>query len=200
MIRETISTDKAPKAIGPYEQAIKVGDFVYTAGQIPIDPQTGNLVAGGIAEQTRQVLENLKARLGSRRLIPRPRRQSHGVFEKHGRLRGAERSLRRIPWQGQAGPLDRRGGGFAARRAGRDRSRRDGLIIGAQAKFRIELMALRISPVTLQIPPPSCERLNDQLCSVLERISDRCQDSLPRHADRQTYPSCRSPPKIWDLA
>lgn len=61
MIRETISTDKAPKAIGPYEQAIKVGDFVYTAGQIPIDPQTGNLVSGGIAEQTRQVLENLKA-------------------------------------------------------------------------------------------------------------------------------------------
>ena len=61
MIRETISTDKAPKAIGPYEQAIKIGDFVYTAGQIPIDPKTGNLVAGGIAEQTRQVLENLKA-------------------------------------------------------------------------------------------------------------------------------------------
>ena len=61
MIRETISTDKAPKAIGPYEQAIKVGDLVYTAGQIPIDPQTGNLVAGGIAEQSRQVLENLKA-------------------------------------------------------------------------------------------------------------------------------------------
>ena len=61
MIRETVSTDKAPKAIGPYEQAIKAGDFVYTAGQIPIDPQTGNLVAGGIAEQTRQVLENLKA-------------------------------------------------------------------------------------------------------------------------------------------
>ena len=61
MIREPISTDKAPKAIGPYEQAIKVGDFVYTAGQIPIDPQTGNLVSGGIAEQTRRVLENLKA-------------------------------------------------------------------------------------------------------------------------------------------
>jgi 2-iminobutanoate/2-iminopropanoate deaminase len=61
MIRETISTDKAPKAIGPYEQAIKVGDFLYTSGQIPLDPQTGNLVAGGVAEQTRQVLENLKA-------------------------------------------------------------------------------------------------------------------------------------------
>jgi 2-iminobutanoate/2-iminopropanoate deaminase len=61
MIRESISTDKAPKAIGPYEQAIKIGDFVYTAGQIPLDPQTGNLIAGTIAEQTRQVLENLKA-------------------------------------------------------------------------------------------------------------------------------------------
>jgi len=46
---------------GPYEQAIKVGDFIYTAGQIPIDPETGNFVAGGITEQTRQVLKNLKA-------------------------------------------------------------------------------------------------------------------------------------------
>ena len=61
MIRETVSTDKAPKAIGPYAQAIKVGEVIYTAGQIPIDPQSGNLIAGGIAEQTRQVLENLKA-------------------------------------------------------------------------------------------------------------------------------------------
>ena len=61
MNRYPISTDKAPKAIGPYEQAIKVGEFVYTAGQIPIDPKTGTLVEGGISEQTRQVLENLKA-------------------------------------------------------------------------------------------------------------------------------------------
>ena len=61
MNKAAVSTDKAPKAIGPYEQAIKVGDFVYTSGQIPIDPQTGNFVAGAIAEQTRQVLENLRA-------------------------------------------------------------------------------------------------------------------------------------------
>jgi 2-iminobutanoate/2-iminopropanoate deaminase len=60
MNRETIATDKAPRAIGPYEQAIKVGEFVYTAGQIPIDPKTGNLVEGAIGAQTRQVLENLK--------------------------------------------------------------------------------------------------------------------------------------------
>jgi len=61
MNKESVSTGNAPKAIGPYEQAIKVGEFVYTAGQIPIDPHTGNFVPGGIAEQTRQVLENLKA-------------------------------------------------------------------------------------------------------------------------------------------
>ena len=61
MSKEIITTDKAPKAIGPYEQAIKIGNFVYTAGQIPIDPKTGNFVEGGITAQTRQVLENLKA-------------------------------------------------------------------------------------------------------------------------------------------
>ena len=56
MKRETVSSENAPKAIGPYAQAIKVGDFVYTAGQIPLDPTSGNLVEGGIVEQTRQVL------------------------------------------------------------------------------------------------------------------------------------------------
>ena len=61
MTGEAVQTDKAPKAIGPYEQAIKANGFLYTAGQIPIDPKTGNIVAGGIAAQTRQVLENLKA-------------------------------------------------------------------------------------------------------------------------------------------
>ena len=61
MNREAIHTDKAPNAIGPYVQAIKANGFVYTAGQIPLDPGTGNFVPGGIKEQTRQVLENLKA-------------------------------------------------------------------------------------------------------------------------------------------
>ena len=61
MSREAVETDKAPKAIGPYAQAIKANGCVYTAGQIPIDPRTGNFVEGGIREQTRQVLENLKA-------------------------------------------------------------------------------------------------------------------------------------------
>lgn len=61
MNREPVSTDNAPKAIGPYNQAIKANGFVYTAGQIPLDPKTGSLVEGGIGAQTRQALENLKA-------------------------------------------------------------------------------------------------------------------------------------------
>lgn len=61
MSREIVQTEAAPKAIGPYAQAIRAGGFIYTAGQIPIDPKTGEFVSGGIAAQTRQVLENLKA-------------------------------------------------------------------------------------------------------------------------------------------
>ena len=56
-----ISTKKAPAAIGPYSQAIQVGNLVYTSGQIPIDPATGTFVEGGIKEQTRQSLTNVQA-------------------------------------------------------------------------------------------------------------------------------------------
>ena len=58
---KVISTKKAPAAIGPYSQAIQVGNLVYTSGQIPIDPSTGAFVEGGIEEQTRQSLTNVKA-------------------------------------------------------------------------------------------------------------------------------------------
>ena len=60
-VRERIQTDNAPAAIGPYSQAIKAGGFVFVSGQIPIDPQTGQFVPGGIAEQTERVLKNLAA-------------------------------------------------------------------------------------------------------------------------------------------
>jgi len=56
-----VTTDRAPKAIGPYSQGIKAGDFVFTAGQAGVDPATGKLVEGGIAEQTRQTLKNIQA-------------------------------------------------------------------------------------------------------------------------------------------
>jgi 2-iminobutanoate/2-iminopropanoate deaminase len=61
MNKEVISTPNAPKAIGPYEQAIKIGELVYASGQIPLDPKTGNIVAGDNKIQTRRALENLKA-------------------------------------------------------------------------------------------------------------------------------------------
>ena len=60
-MKKAISTTKAPAAIGPYSQAIKVGNLVYTSGQIPIDPATGSFVEGGIKEQTRQALTNVQA-------------------------------------------------------------------------------------------------------------------------------------------
>jgi 2-iminobutanoate/2-iminopropanoate deaminase len=56
-----ISTANAPAAIGPYSQAVRIGDFLYTSGQVALDPATGQIVAGGIEAQTTRVLENLKA-------------------------------------------------------------------------------------------------------------------------------------------
>ena len=61
MSREIISTDAAPRAIGPYAQAIRAGGFLFLSGQIALDPRTGQLVGSDIKQQTRQVLENVKA-------------------------------------------------------------------------------------------------------------------------------------------
>jgi 2-iminobutanoate/2-iminopropanoate deaminase len=60
-VKEIISTDKAPKAIGPYSQATRAGGFLFTAGQIALDPATGQIVEGDVTRQTEQVIENLKA-------------------------------------------------------------------------------------------------------------------------------------------
>jgi 2-iminobutanoate/2-iminopropanoate deaminase len=68
MSKKVIHTDKAPKAIGPYSQAIQAGNFLFLSGQIPLDPKTGELVKGGIREQTQQVLENIKGALESQGL------------------------------------------------------------------------------------------------------------------------------------
>lgn len=61
MSKKAINTEKAPKAIGPYSQAIQVGNLVYTSGQLPINPTTGAFPEGGIKEQTRQSLCNIQA-------------------------------------------------------------------------------------------------------------------------------------------
>ena len=58
-MKQIIATDRAPRAIGPYSQAVRAGNVLFASGQIPIDPATGEFVAGGIAEQTEQVMRNL---------------------------------------------------------------------------------------------------------------------------------------------
>ena len=65
-MKEIIATDKAPAAIGPYSQAVKTGNLLFTSGQIPIDPETNTLVEGGIEVQARRVFENVKAILSAR--------------------------------------------------------------------------------------------------------------------------------------
>jgi 2-iminobutanoate/2-iminopropanoate deaminase len=60
-VKEIISTEKGPKAIGPYSQAVKANGFIFTAGQVAFDPATGQIVEGDVAHQTARVLENLKA-------------------------------------------------------------------------------------------------------------------------------------------
>lgn len=65
MPRQIIHSDHAPKAIGPYSQAVRVGNTIYLSGQTPLDPASGELVVGDIAAQTRQVFDNLQAVCGA---------------------------------------------------------------------------------------------------------------------------------------
>jgi 2-iminobutanoate/2-iminopropanoate deaminase len=63
--KSAVSTENAPAALGPYSQAIEIGEMIYTSGQVGLDPKTGQIVDGGIREQTVRVLENLKAILAA---------------------------------------------------------------------------------------------------------------------------------------
>lgn len=68
MKKTVIQTDKAPKAIGPYSQAIRAENFLFLSGQIALDPKTGELLKGNIQQQTRQILENIKSVLEAQKL------------------------------------------------------------------------------------------------------------------------------------
>ncbi len=68
MKKKVIQTERAPKAIGPYSQAIQAGNFLFLSGQIPLDPKTGEFIKGDIRRQTQQVLENIKGVLESQEL------------------------------------------------------------------------------------------------------------------------------------
>jgi 2-iminobutanoate/2-iminopropanoate deaminase len=65
MTKQIILTEQAPKPLGPYSQAVEAGGFIFCAGQIPIDPQTGRLMAGSVRGQTERILANLKAVLAA---------------------------------------------------------------------------------------------------------------------------------------
>ena len=90
MGKKVIQTDKAPKAIGPYSQAIQAGNFLFLSGQIPLDPKTGELVKGDIREQTQQVLENIKGILESQRFRDGKRGQEHYFFERYCEFQSGE--------------------------------------------------------------------------------------------------------------
>ncbi len=68
VVKRVVQTEMAPRAIGPYSQAIQAGGFLFLSGQIPLDPRTGELVKGDIQQQTRQVLENIRGILESEKL------------------------------------------------------------------------------------------------------------------------------------
>ena len=68
MFTKSITSNNAPKAIGPYSPAVKLGDFVYVSGQLPVDPETNEIVEGGVQEQTYQVLKNVEALLAEMNL------------------------------------------------------------------------------------------------------------------------------------
>ena len=121
---DVVATAGAPKAIGPYSQGIVVGGLVFTAGQIALDPATGEMVAGGIAEQTARALENLRAVLEAAGSEHGAGGEDDGVPHRHGGLRGDERGLRAGVRRAPAGAVHRRGGGAAARSPGRDRGDR----------------------------------------------------------------------------
>jgi 2-iminobutanoate/2-iminopropanoate deaminase len=70
MDKKALLTDKAPQPIGPYSQAIQAGNFLFVAGQVPIDPATGQLIQGDIAAQTRRTMDNVMAILGNAGLGP----------------------------------------------------------------------------------------------------------------------------------
>ncbi len=94
--KKIVSTEKAPKAIGPYSQAIRTENLVFTAGQVGIDPVTAELAEGGIEAQTRQVITNLKHVLESAELGIELCRKDHGLSDGHARLRQYELRLCRV--------------------------------------------------------------------------------------------------------
>ena len=90
MRKKVIQTEKAPKAIGPYSQAIQAGNLIFISGQIPLDPATGERVKGDIRQQTEQVLENIRGGIGVSKVRNGRCHKSDYLFKGYGRLQSCE--------------------------------------------------------------------------------------------------------------
>jgi hypothetical protein len=106
-MREIVLTDRGPKPIGPYSQAIKVNGLLFVSGQVAIDPKTNEFVGGDIELQTERTLENVKRHRRSGGKQAGPRHQDHGLSEEYERLRRDERDLRTLLFHDSAGAFDR---------------------------------------------------------------------------------------------
>ena len=120
-VRQAIHTDQAPKAIGPYSQAVRVGDTVYMAGQIPLDPATMQMVEGDFEKEARRVFENIKAVIAASGGTLRAGREGHHLPHRLRELRQGQRAHGAVLQGALSGALDGGGGGAAAQRARRDR-------------------------------------------------------------------------------
>jgi len=105
-VKNVVTTDRGPKPIGPYSQAIKANGFIYLSGQVALDPKSGELVGAEIRQQTERVLENIKGILEAAGGNLHHVIKTHRVPEGHERFPGHERSLRTLLHLRSAGPLD----------------------------------------------------------------------------------------------
>ena len=108
-MRELVTAAGAAKAIGPYSPALKVGNLLFLSGSIPLDPVSGQLVEGGITEQTTRVMENIKALLDAAGAGFDQRRAHHRVHGGPRRVRGDERGLLELLHRAVPGAIDRPG-------------------------------------------------------------------------------------------
>ena len=86
-MKDIVLTDRGPKPIGPYSQAVKSNGFVFVSGQVALDPKTNDFVGADVRQQTERVLENLKAILEASGVTLNSRRQDHRLPQRHERLR-----------------------------------------------------------------------------------------------------------------
>ncbi len=119
MSKQIISTANAPAAIGIYSQAVRVGNTIWVSGQIPLDPETKELVKGDMEAQVRRVFDNLKAIVIASRRQLRRRGQGNGVPDRSVALRSGQQDHGRVLPRAVSRAGGRRGGLAAARRAGR---------------------------------------------------------------------------------